>query len=69
MREKCLYSEFSGPHFPESLSISQYFFSISLYSVGMWENPDQNNFEYRHFLCSGGCKSIDLYLVDFVLLF
>ena len=27
--------------------------SISPYSIGMWENTDQNYFEYRHFLRSG----------------
>ena len=37
---------FSGPHFPTfGLNIERY----CLYSVLMWGNADQNNFEYGHF--------------------
>ena len=40
---------FSGPYFP----------GISQYSVQMWENKDQKNSEYGHFLRSGSYEGID----------
>ena len=39
---------YSGPHFPAFGLILR----ISPYSVQMWENTDQNNCKYGHFLRS-----------------
>ena len=39
---------YSGPNFP-AFGLNT---RISPYSVGMWENADQNNSEYEHFLRS-----------------
>ena len=43
--------------------------SISPYSVQMWENTDQKNSEYEHFLCSGRyqCYFTDVILVTFLI--
>ena len=53
-RTECVKSvgiqSYSGPHFPLFGRIC--IRSISPYSVRMWENTDQNNSKYGHFLCN-----------------
>ena len=44
---------YSGPHFH---AFGQNIIRISLYSVQMRENPDQNNAKYEHFSCSAKSK-------------
>ena len=40
---------FSGPYFPAFRLNTKKIHSISPYSVQMWENTDQKNYEYGHF--------------------
>ena len=47
-----LIRSYSGPYFPNIWTEYRGIQSISPYSVGMWENADQDNSEYRHFLRS-----------------
>ena len=46
---KCPYSELFWPAFSRIRTEYGEIRSISLYSVRMWKNADQNNFEYGHF--------------------
>ena len=51
--EKCPYSELFWSAFSHiQTEYREIRWSISLYSVRMWENVDQNNSEYGHFLLS-----------------
>ena len=43
---------FSGPYFP-TFGLNTEIYSISPYTVHIWENPNQKNPEYGHFPCSG----------------
>ena len=52
LREKCLYSELLWSVFFRIRTEYGEALRISLYSVRMRENMDQNNSEYRHFLRS-----------------
>ena len=52
MHEKCPYSELFWSVFFCVWSECEEIFRISPYSVIMWENTDQNNSEYGHFLRS-----------------
>ena len=51
--EKCLYSELFWPVFSCIRTEYGETLQISPYSVQSWENTDQNNSEYEHFLRSG----------------
>ena len=51
LREKCPYSEFSGPYF-SAFGLNTEIRSIASYSVQIRENTDQKNSEYGHFLRS-----------------
>ena len=50
--EKCLYSELFWSAFSCIRTEYGEIFRISPYFVRMWENADQNNSEYKHFLRS-----------------
>ena len=50
--EKCLYSELFWSAFSCIRTEYGEIFRISPYFVRMWENADQNNSEYEHFLRS-----------------
>ena len=52
LREKCPYSELFWSVFSRIWTEYGEIFRISLYSVQMWENVDQHNSEYGHFLRS-----------------
>ena len=52
LREKCPYLELSWSAFSRIRTEYDEILRISPYSVRVWENVDQNNSEYRHFLCS-----------------
>ena len=52
LREKCLCSELFWSVFSRIRTEYREILRISLYSVRMWENTDQNDSEYGHFLCS-----------------
>ena len=55
--EKCPYSELFWPEFSHIRIEYEKILRISLYSVQMRGNTDQNNSEYRHFLRNGCCTS------------
>ena len=50
--KKCPYSELFWSVFPRIRTEYGEIRTISMYSVQMWENTDQNNSEYGHFLGS-----------------
>ena len=52
LREKCPYSELFWFVFSRIKTECREIRSVSPYSVQMWENMDQNNSKYRHFLHS-----------------
>ena len=52
LREKCPCSELFWPIFSPTWTEYGEILRISPYSVRMWENADQNNFEHGHFLRS-----------------
>ena len=53
LREKCLYpEELFWSAFSRIRTEYKEILRISTYSVRMWENVDQNNSEYGHFLRS-----------------
>ena len=52
LREKCSYSELFWSAFSHIRTEYEEILRISPYSVQMWENADQNNSEYGHFLRS-----------------
>ena len=52
LRKKCPYSELFWSVFSGIVTEKEKIQSISPYSVGMWENADQNNSEYGHFSSS-----------------
>ena len=52
LREKCPYLELFWSVFPRIRTEYREILHISLYSVRMWENTDQSNSEYSHFLRS-----------------
>ena len=52
LHEKCPYSELFWYAFSPIWNEYGEILRISLYSVRMWENMDQNNLEYGHFLRS-----------------
>ena len=52
LREKCPYSDLFWSAFSRIRIEYGEIFCISLYSVQMWENADQYNSEYEHFLRS-----------------
>ena len=58
--EKCLYSELFWSRFSRIRTEYGEILRISPYSVRMWENTDQNNSEYRHFLRSAALNSLNL---------
>ena len=49
LRKKCPYSEFFWSAFSRIWTEYGEILPISPYSVQMWENADQNNYEYGHF--------------------
>ena len=49
MRKKCTYSELFWFVFPLIWTEYEEIRIISPYSVRIWENVDQNNYEYGHF--------------------
>ena len=51
---------YSGPHFSLIWTEQGKILRISPYSVGMWENADQNNSEYGHFLRSDGIQMLNV---------
>ena len=53
LHKKCSYSELFWSVFSHIRATYGEILRISPYSVRMWENVDQNNSEYEHFLCSG----------------
>ena len=53
LRKKCPYSELFWSVFSCIRTEYDQIWSISPYSVWMWENMDQNNSEYEHFSLSG----------------
>ena len=57
LRQKCPYLEFFWSVFSRIRTEYGDFASKSLYSVVMWENTDQKNSEYGHFLHSGNGNS------------
>ena len=67
LREKCLYSELFWSVFSRIRTEYGEIRSISPYSVRMWENADQNNSEYGHFLRSVNRASLDHKFLDRVL--
>ena len=56
LRKKCPYSELFWSAFSSIWTEYGEIQNISPYSVRMWENKDQNNSKYGHFLRSAGCK-------------
>ena len=52
LREKCPYSELFWSLFSRIRTEYGEILCISPYSVRVWENTDQNNSEYEHFLYS-----------------
>ena len=52
LREKCPCSELFWSVFSRIPTVNGEILRTSPYSVRMWENPDQNNSEYGHFLRS-----------------
>ena len=58
LRKKSLYLELFWSVFPRICIEYGERWSISPYSVQMWENSDQNNFEYGHFLLSDLCYEV-----------
>ena len=52
LRKKCLYSELFWSVFSHIWTEYAEMLCISLYSVQIRGNTDQNNYEYEHFLCS-----------------
>ena len=51
LREKCPYSEFSGPHF-HTFRLNTETYSVNLFFSPNVGNADQKNSEYDHFLRS-----------------
>ena len=59
---------YSGANFPAfGVNMERYWICLSPYSVRMWENADQNNFEYGHFLRSLSLSKFSI--ITFFLLF
>ena len=52
LHKKCPYSELFWSAFSHIWTEYGEMLRISPYSVRMWENEDENNFEYEHFLSS-----------------
>ena len=52
LRERCAYWELLWSVFSGIWTEYGEILRISRYSVRMWENTEQNNLEYAHFLCS-----------------
>ena len=52
LREKCPYSELFWSAFSRIWTEYGEILCISPYLAQMWENVDQNNSKYGHFLCS-----------------
>ena len=67
LREKCLYSELFWSVFSRIRTEYGEILRISPYSVRMWENADQNNSKYGHFLRSVNRTSLDHKFLDRVL--
>ena len=67
LREKCLYSELFWSVFSRIRTEDGGILRISPYSVRMWENADQNNSKYGHFLRSVNRTSLDHKFLDRVL--
>ena len=56
LREKCPYSELLWFVFSRIRTENREILCISLYSVRIWKNTDQNNSKYRHILLSDARK-------------
>ena len=66
LREKSPYSEFFCSAFSHIRTEYEETWSMSPYSVQMWENTDQKNFEYGYFLRSESLSNLMIIPEDFL---